>query len=143
MVQVLCRVKSTYLQLCTQCSPFVQKDVHCSTITVFKYRAAVSKLHKGVKNISGHLTLTSLFLIRIYRNWSLLQIDFTALALQLNTSDSAAKQKWLDVMRKENDKMVCCTTFFRSSLPSQIMALHWRNQSAVMLVSEIQARGCL
>lgn len=36
----------------------------------------------------------------------LLQIGFTALALKLNTSDSAAKQKWLDVMRKENDQMV-------------------------------------
>ena len=35
-----------------------------------------------------------------------LQIGFTALKLSLDTSDSAAKEKWLDVMRKENDKMV-------------------------------------
>lgn len=37
----------------------------------------------------------------------LLQIGFTGLALKLNTSDSAAKEKWLDVMRKENEQMVC------------------------------------
>ena len=37
----------------------------------------------------------------------LLQIGFTGLALKLNTSNSAAKEKWLDVMRKENDQMVC------------------------------------
>ncbi|KAL3136183.1 hypothetical protein ABBQ32_007197 [Trebouxia sp. C0010 RCD-2024] len=33
------------------------------------------------------------------------KIGFTALKLSLDTSDSAAKEKWLDVMRKENDKM--------------------------------------
>lgn len=42
-----------------------------------------------------------------HSNVVLLQIGFTALALKLNTSDSAAKEKWLDVMRKENDQMVC------------------------------------
>lgn len=36
----------------------------------------------------------------------LVQIGFTALALAPNTSDSSEKQKWLDVLRKENDKMV-------------------------------------
>ena len=38
------------------------------------------------------------------------QIGFTALSLSLNASDSLEKPKWLDleVMHKENDKMVGC-----------------------------------
>jgi len=37
-----------------------------------------------------------------------MQIGFTALSLGPNTSDSSAKQKWMEVMKKENDKMVRC-----------------------------------
>jgi len=36
-----------------------------------------------------------------------MQIGFTALSLGPNTSDSSAKQKWMEVMKKENAKMVC------------------------------------
>ena len=45
-----------------------------------------------------------------------LQVGFTALSLGVNTSDSSEKQKWLEAMRKENDKMVCC-------LPSYVMLI--------------------
>ena len=46
-----------------------------------------------------------------------LQVGFTALSLGLNTSDSSEKQKWLEAMRKENDKMVCCLlSYFMLSL---------------------------
>ncbi len=41
-----------------------------------------------------------------------MQIGFTALSLGPNTSDSSAKQKWLEVMQKENDKMVRCLPAF-------------------------------
>lgn len=68
------------------------------------------------------------------------QIDFTALALKLNTSDSAAKQKWLDVMRKENDKMVCY--IFCSTLPFYIMTLHWGHQQQCCL-SQVQSKHVL
>lgn len=36
-----------------------------------------------------------------------MQIGFTALSLGPNTSDSSAKQKWMEVMKKANAKMVC------------------------------------
>ena len=44
------------------------------------------------------------------------QIGFTALSLGLNTSDSSEKQKWLEVIHKGNDTMVCC-------LPSYVMRI--------------------
>ena len=55
----------------------------------------------------------------------LLQIGFTGLALKLNTSDSAAKEKWLFVMRKENDQMVCnCLAIVHNSHDANVMHAH-------------------
>lgn len=53
---------------------------------------------KGVQTTIGEYTIDDKEPIRQ-------KVGFTALSLGLNTSDSSEKQKWLEVMRKENDKM--------------------------------------
>ncbi|KAA6420785.1 MAG: hypothetical protein FRX49_09174 [Trebouxia sp. A1-2] len=53
---------------------------------------------KGVQTTIGEYTIDDSEPVRQ-------KIGFTALSLGPNTSDSSAKQKWMEVMKKENDKM--------------------------------------
>ena len=89
------------------CTLLVQADGSQKVLELFQHPIVSSKGHAMWVSDACHSN--EAYASRAADNTAdlLLQIGFTGLALKLNTSDSAAKEKWLDVMRKENDQMVC------------------------------------
>jgi hypothetical protein len=66
----------------------------------------VEEKDQEVNYLNSYVYYENVFCL-LRQTWLCMQIGFTALSLGPNTSDSSAKQKWMEVMKKENAKMVC------------------------------------